>query len=49
VEVDPDTGQMMLLDVVTAHDVGTIINPQGTRPDRRRGTMPSVYGYPTYQ
>ena len=29
VEVDPDTGQVMLLDVVTAHDVGTIINPLG--------------------
>jgi len=26
-EVDPETGQMTLLDVVTAHDVGTIINP----------------------
>ncbi|MGH8056542.1 MAG: xanthine dehydrogenase family protein molybdopterin-binding subunit, partial [Candidatus Entotheonellia bacterium] len=26
-EVDPDTGQITLLDVVTAHDVGTIINP----------------------
>jgi hypothetical protein len=29
VEVDPDTGQVTLLDVVTAHDVGTIINPLG--------------------
>jgi CO/xanthine dehydrogenase Mo-binding subunit len=28
-EVDPDTGQLRLLDVVTAHDVGTIINPLG--------------------
>jgi CO/xanthine dehydrogenase Mo-binding subunit len=28
-EVDPETGQMTLLDVVTAHDVGTIINPLG--------------------
>ena len=27
-EVDPETGQMTLLDVVTAHDVGTIINPR---------------------
>jgi CO/xanthine dehydrogenase Mo-binding subunit len=26
-EVDPETGQIKLLDVVTAHDVGTIINP----------------------
>jgi CO/xanthine dehydrogenase Mo-binding subunit len=28
-EVDPETGQMTLLDVITAHDVGTIINPLG--------------------
>jgi CO/xanthine dehydrogenase Mo-binding subunit len=28
-EVDAETGQMTLLDVVTAHDVGTIINPLG--------------------
>jgi CO/xanthine dehydrogenase Mo-binding subunit len=28
-EVDPETGQVTLLDVVTAHDVGTIINPLG--------------------
>jgi CO/xanthine dehydrogenase Mo-binding subunit len=28
-EVDPDTGQITLLDVVTAHDVGTILNPLG--------------------
>jgi CO/xanthine dehydrogenase Mo-binding subunit len=28
-EVDPETGQVRLLDVVTAHDVGTIINPLG--------------------
>ncbi len=28
-EVDPETGQISLLDVVTAHDVGTIINPLG--------------------
>jgi len=28
-EVDPETGQLTLLDVVTAHDVGTIINPLG--------------------
>ena len=27
VEVDPDTGQVTLLDVVTTHDVATIINP----------------------
>lgn len=29
VEVDPDTGQVQILDLVTAHDVGTIINPIG--------------------
>jgi CO/xanthine dehydrogenase Mo-binding subunit len=29
VEVDPDTGQLTVLDVVTAHDVGTVINPLG--------------------
>ena len=28
-EVDPETGQVTLLDVVSAHDVGTIINPLG--------------------
>ena len=28
-EVDPETGQIKILDVVTAHDVGTIINPIG--------------------
>ncbi|MEE8349123.1 MAG: xanthine dehydrogenase family protein molybdopterin-binding subunit [Acidobacteriota bacterium] len=26
-EVDPETGQIKILDVVTSHDVGTIINP----------------------
>ena len=30
-EVDPETGQIKILDVVTAHDVGTIINPIGHR------------------
>jgi CO/xanthine dehydrogenase Mo-binding subunit len=29
VEVDPETGQITLLDVVSAHDVGTILNPLG--------------------
>jgi CO/xanthine dehydrogenase Mo-binding subunit len=29
VEVDPETGQLTVLDVVTAHDVGTVINPLG--------------------
>ena len=28
-EVDPETGQIKILDVVTSHDVGTIINPIG--------------------
>lgn len=28
-EVDPETGQVKLLEVVTAHDVGTVINPLG--------------------
>jgi CO/xanthine dehydrogenase Mo-binding subunit len=28
-EVDPETGQITVLDVVTAHDVGTVINPLG--------------------
>ncbi len=30
-EVDPETSQIKILDVVTAHDVGTIINPIGHR------------------
>ena len=29
VEVDPETGQVKVLKIVTAHDVGTIINPLG--------------------
>lgn len=29
IEVDPETGQITVLDFVTAHDVGTIINPLG--------------------
>jgi CO/xanthine dehydrogenase Mo-binding subunit len=29
VDVDPETGQLTVLDVVTAHDVGTVINPLG--------------------
>jgi CO/xanthine dehydrogenase Mo-binding subunit len=28
-EVDPETGKIKILDVVTSHDVGTIINPIG--------------------
>ena len=28
-EVDPETGQIKVLEVVTAHDVGTILNPLG--------------------
>jgi CO/xanthine dehydrogenase Mo-binding subunit len=30
-EVDPETGQIKILEVVTSHDVGTIINPIGHR------------------
>ena len=29
VEVDPETGQVKVLRVITSHDVGTIINPAG--------------------
>ena len=45
VEVDPDTGQVMLLEVVTAHDVGTIINPLGHQGQIGGGLMQdSGYG-----
>jgi len=44
VEVDPDTGQGTLLDVVTAHDVGTIINPSGHRGQIEGGLMQGI-GY----
>jgi len=44
VEVDPDTGQGALLDVVTAHDVGTIINPLGHQGQIEGGLMQGI-GY----
>jgi CO/xanthine dehydrogenase Mo-binding subunit len=44
VEVDPDTGQVTLLDVVTAHDVGTIINPLGHQGQIEGGLMQGI-GY----
>ena len=42
VEVDPDTGQVTLLDVVTAHDVGTIINPLGHQGQIEGGLMQGI-------
>jgi CO/xanthine dehydrogenase Mo-binding subunit len=42
VEVDPDTGQVKLLDVVTAHDVGTIINPLGHQGQIEGGLMQGI-------
>jgi CO/xanthine dehydrogenase Mo-binding subunit len=44
VDVDPDTGQVTLLDVVTAHDVGTIINPLGHQGQIEGGLMQGI-GY----
>lgn len=44
VEVDPDTGHVTLLDVVTAHDVGTIINPLGHQDQIEGGLMQGI-GY----
>jgi CO/xanthine dehydrogenase Mo-binding subunit len=41
-EVDPETGQMSLLDVVTAHDVGTIINPLGHQGQIEGGLMQGI-------
>jgi len=41
-EVDPETGQMTLLDVVTAHDVGTIINPLGHQGQIEGGLVQGV-------
>ena len=42
VEVDPDTGQVRLLDVVTTHDVGTIINPLGHQGQIEGGLMQGI-------
>jgi CO/xanthine dehydrogenase Mo-binding subunit len=41
-EVDPETGQMTLLDVVTAHDVGTVINPLGHQGQIEGGLMQGI-------
>jgi CO/xanthine dehydrogenase Mo-binding subunit len=41
-EVDPETGQIRLLDVVTAHDVGTIINPLGHQGQIEGGLMQGI-------
>ncbi len=41
-EVDPETGQIKLLDVVTAHDVGTIINQLGHQGQIEGGLLQGV-------
>jgi CO/xanthine dehydrogenase Mo-binding subunit len=41
-EVDPETGQMTLLDVVTAHDVGTIIDSLGYQGQIEGGIMQGI-------
>jgi CO/xanthine dehydrogenase Mo-binding subunit len=41
-EVDPETGQTTLLDVVTAHDVGTIINPLGHQGQIEGGLIQGI-------
>jgi CO/xanthine dehydrogenase Mo-binding subunit len=41
-EVDRETGQMTLLDVVTAHDVGTIINPLGHQGQIEGGLIQGI-------
>ncbi|HEX2276557.1 MAG TPA: xanthine dehydrogenase family protein molybdopterin-binding subunit [Candidatus Tectomicrobia bacterium] len=41
-EVDPETGQMTLLDVVTAHDVGTVINPLGHQGQIEGGLIQGI-------
>jgi CO/xanthine dehydrogenase Mo-binding subunit len=41
-EVDPETGQMTLLDVITAHDVGTIINPLGHQGQIEGGLIQGI-------
>ena len=42
VEVDPDTGQVTFLDVVTAHDVGPIIKPLGHQGQIEGGLMQGI-------
>jgi CO/xanthine dehydrogenase Mo-binding subunit len=41
-EVDPETGQIQLLDVATAHDVGTIINPLGHQGQIEGGLIQGI-------
>jgi CO/xanthine dehydrogenase Mo-binding subunit len=41
-EVDPETGQMTLLDVITAHDVGTVINPLGHQGQIEGGLIQGI-------
>lgn len=40
--VDPETGQITLLDVVTAHDVGTILNPLGHQGQIEGGLIQGI-------
>ena len=42
VEVDPDTGEVRLLGLTTAHDVGTIINPVGHQGQVEGGVVQAV-------
>jgi len=44
VEVDPDTGQVTVKKIVTAHDVGTILNPL-THQGQIEGGMMQGLGY----
>jgi CO/xanthine dehydrogenase Mo-binding subunit len=44
VEVDPDTGQVTVNKIVTAHDVGTILNPL-THQGQIEGGMMQGFGY----
>jgi CO/xanthine dehydrogenase Mo-binding subunit len=44
VEVDPDTGQVMVKKIVTAHDVGTILNPLAHQGQIEGGLMQG-FGY----
>ena len=42
VEVDPDTGEVQLLKLTTAHDVGTIINPIGHQGQVEGGVVQAI-------
>src|SRR5262249_59525435 len=44
VEVDPDTGQVTVKKIVTAHDVGTILNPLAHQGQIEGGLMQG-FGY----